>query len=160
MLRPALRSVVLTTHVTISVGWAGAVAVFVALAVAGIGGDDATVRAAGIAMDVAARFIITPLSFAAPITGLILALGTRWGLVKHYWIVFKLVLTLPSTALLTLHMQPIAKIAETALAGGPMDAVATLRQQMVADAAIALVVLIIVIVLAFVKPRGVTPFYR
>jgi hypothetical protein len=160
MLRPALRSALLTVHVALSVGWTGAVAVFLALAVAGGVGKDETVRAAAIAMDIAARFIITPLSFAAPATGLILALGTRWGVFKHYWLVFKLVLTLPSTALLTLHIGPIRQIAQRALDGGSMGAVAALRQQMAIDAALALVVLLLTTALAVIKPQGATSFHR
>lgn len=160
MLRPTLRSLLLPVHVILGVGWAGAVAVFLALAVTGVGGDDVIVRAAAIAMDVTARYVITPLSVAAPATGLLLALGTRWGVLKHYWLVFKLVLTIPSTALLTLHMGPIRQIADVAINGGPMATVAALRQQTALDASIALAVLVAVAALGVIKPRGTTPFYR
>src|SRR5215218_6585420 len=48
---PCLRKFVLTAHVTSSVGWLGAVTVFLALAVAGLTSQDAqTVRAAYLAM--------------------------------------------------------------------------------------------------------------
>ena len=53
------RKLVLTLHVTSSVGWLGAVAAFLALAVAGR--DDEMVRAAYLAMELVTGFIIVPL---------------------------------------------------------------------------------------------------
>nr|MBA2531168.1 hypothetical protein [Nocardioidaceae bacterium] len=51
-LGPRLRKLALTAHITSSVGWLGAVACFLALAVAGLTSQDArTVRAAYIAME-------------------------------------------------------------------------------------------------------------
>ena len=48
---PGLRKFALTTHVTSSVGWLGAVGAFLALAIAGVGSEDAQiVRAAYLAM--------------------------------------------------------------------------------------------------------------
>jgi len=40
---PGLRKFALTTHVTSSVGWIGAVGAFLALAVAGLGSQDAQI---------------------------------------------------------------------------------------------------------------------
>ena len=82
---PSLRKFLLTTHVTCSVGSLGAVAGFLALAIAGLAGQDAqTVRAAYIAMALIAWFVIVPLTFAALLTGLVQSLGTAWGLFRHY----------------------------------------------------------------------------
>src|SRR5260221_12529239 len=52
MMTPGLRKFALTLHVTSSVGWFGAVAGFLALAVAGVTSQDAvTVRTAYLAME-------------------------------------------------------------------------------------------------------------
>ena len=52
---PRLRKFALTAHVTCSVGWLGAVAGFLALAVAGLTSQDAQmVRAAYLAMELTA----------------------------------------------------------------------------------------------------------
>lgn len=76
---------------TCSVGALGAVAAFLALAVAGLGGNDApVVRAAYLGMDLTARFVIVPLVLASLVTGLIQALITPWGLFRHYWVLAKL----------------------------------------------------------------------
>ncbi|MDQ6901046.1 MAG: hypothetical protein M3072_16375, partial [Candidatus Dormibacteraeota bacterium] len=84
---PSLRKFALTAHVTCSVGWLGAVAGFLALAVAGLTSRDAQmVRGTYLAMDVTGWFVIVPLSFASLLTGLISSLGTPWGLFRHYWV--------------------------------------------------------------------------
>lgn len=64
-----------------SVGLLGAIASFLALAIAGVTSQNApTVRAAYLAMELTARFVIVPLAFASLLTGLIQSLGTPWGL--------------------------------------------------------------------------------
>ena len=56
-----------------------------ALAVAGLTSQNAQmVRAAYLAMELIARFVIIPLAFASLLTGLIQSLGTPWGLFRHY----------------------------------------------------------------------------
>jgi hypothetical protein len=65
IMTPRLRKFVLTAHVTSSVGWLGAVAVFLALAVIGLTSQDAeTVRAVYLVMEPAAWFVLAPLAFA------------------------------------------------------------------------------------------------
>src|SRR5258708_30257146 len=98
---PGLRRLALTTHVTSSVGWLGAVAAFLALAIAGVGSQDGQiVRAAYLAMHLITWFVIVPLSFAALFTGIVQSLGTTWGLFDHYWVVTKLMLTNLATMIL------------------------------------------------------------
>jgi hypothetical protein len=60
---PALRRFTFTTHVTSSVGWVGAVLVFLALAVIGLTSpDERTVRGAYLVMAPAAWFVLVPLA--------------------------------------------------------------------------------------------------
>lgn len=160
MLTPALRKLALTLHVSASVSWLGAVAGFLALAVAGLTSADAQrVRAAYLAMELVAAQVIVPLSLAALLTGVVQALGTPWGLLRHYWVVVKLVLTVLATLVLWVHLRPIRHVArvaaETALGGGDLRG---LRLQLVADAAAALVVLLVTTTLSVYKPRGVTRY--
>ncbi len=69
---PRLRKLTLVAHVTSSVGSLGAVAGFLALAIAGLISQDARmVRAAYLAMELTARFVIVPLVLASLLTGLI-----------------------------------------------------------------------------------------
>ena len=57
LMPPGLRKVALTAHVTSSIGWFGAVAGFLALALVGLTSQDAQlVRAAYLAMELITRF--------------------------------------------------------------------------------------------------------
>lgn len=159
-LAPAARKAVVTAHVVASVGWLGAVAAFLALAIAGLrSGQPETVRAAYLSMDLTADYVIVPLSIAALATGLLVSLGTTWGLFRHYWVLIKLLITLLSTLLLVLHLQPIGHlgsvVAETTLAAGELQG---MRVQLVASAAAALGALLVATVLSVYKPRGLTPY--
>ena len=86
MMTPALRKFVFTTHITCSLGWVGAVIVFLALAVIGLTADDElTVRGAYLVMAPAAWFALVPLAHASLLSGIALSLGTTWGRFRHYW---------------------------------------------------------------------------
>ncbi len=161
-MRPCVRKLALTAHVAASVGWLGAVATFLALAVAGLVGQDAQrVRAAYLAMEAITWSVIVPLSLASLLTGLISSLGTPWGLFRHCWVVAKLLLTMLAAAVLLLHTRPIGHVADAAAkAALSGDDLRPLRVQLVADAVAALLVLLAATALAVYKPRGLTPYGR
>jgi hypothetical protein len=159
---PRVRNLALTAHVTSSVGWFGAVAGFLALAVIGLTSQhDQTVRAAYLAMKLTAWIVIVPLSIASPLSGLVQSLGTTWGLFRHYWVLAKLLITIPATLILLPHMQPIGRLAgiatETAVAHADLR---DLRIQLVANAAAGLLVLLAATALSVYKPRGLTRYGR
>jgi hypothetical protein len=110
-----LRKFALTVHVTSSVGLLGSIAVFLALAIAGLASQDAQMmRAAYLAMELTARFVIVPLAFASLLIGLIQSLGTPWGLFRHYWVLAKLLLTVFATIVLLVQMELIGYAARLA----------------------------------------------
>ena len=160
LMGPGLRKFALTLHVITSVGWLGAVATFLVLAIAGVTSRDAvTVRAVYLAMDVASWYIIVPLSFASPVTGLVQSLGTSWGLFRQYWVLVKLLMTLPSTFLLMVHMGPIDHVAGMVAAPGFSSTdLHGMRVQLVVEAGAALLVLSTATVLSVYKPRGMTGY--
>ncbi len=158
MMTPGVRKFALTTHVTSSVGWLGAVAAFLALALAGLSSSDALmVRAAYLAMEFITWFVIVPFSIASLITGVIQGLGTQWGLFRHYWVMAKLGLTVVATVILLVHTQPIGAVAQVALQG-PLAAgdLRPLRMRLVADAVAALFALLAATTLSVFKPWGLT----
>jgi len=162
LLTPTLRKLALTAHIISSVGWLGAIGGFLALAVAGLTGRDARiVGAAYLGMELTAWFVIVPLAFASLVTGLIVSLGTHWGLFRHYWVLLKFVLTSFATILLMVHMRAISVLAgvarETRLS--TVD-VRRLQIQVVGDASAALLALIVATTLGVYKPRGMTPYGR
>ncbi|WP_211339627.1 hypothetical protein [Hymenobacter perfusus] len=155
-LAPPFRKLMLTAHITFSVGWLGAVAVFLALAVTGLTSHDPPlVRAAYLAMGLSGWFVIVPSSFAALLTGVVQALGTPWGLFKHYWVLVKLLLTVAATVLLLVHMQPISYLAEVAAkADLSSTELRGMRLRLIADAVAALVVLLAATTISVYKPWG------
>lgn len=157
---PRLRKLALTAHVAFSVGWLGAVAAFLLLAVVGLtSAEEETVRAMYLAMDLVGWRVIVPLCFAALLTGVVQALATPWGLFRHYWILLKLTATVLLTILLMLHIQPTGRLAALAAAGTVFaPALHALQLQLAVDAAGALLGLIAVLALAVYKPQGLTPY--
>lgn len=160
ILQPNLRKFVRTVHVTVTVGWLGAVACFLALAVAGLNTQDIQlISASYVAMDLITRFVIVPLSVVPLLlTGPLLSLGTPWGLFRHYWIIVKLVISFLSTAILLIHLRPIRYMARVAAAGTLSIADRGVQIQLVVAAGAGLLALIIATVLAVYKPRGMTSY--
>lgn len=157
-MRPPARKLVLTAHVTFSVGWFGAVAAFLALAIGGLVSHDAeVVRASYLAMAVIGWFVIVPLGVGSLLVGVVQSLGTEWGLLRHYWVLVKLVLTIAALALLLVHMRLVDHVSSIAAATGlSAGDLRGLRIQLVGDASGALVVLLVNTVLSIYKPRGMT----
>ncbi len=155
---PGSRKLVLALHVTSSVGWIGAVTCFLALAIAGLAGHNApTARAAHIAMGLTYWYVIVPFGLASLLSGLVASLGTEWGLVRHYWVLVKVLLTIPLTILLLVHTQPVSYLAAAAAEGASSGPdFGGLRIQLVADSGAALLALLVSTTLALYKPQGKT----
>jgi hypothetical protein len=156
---PSLRKFALTAHVTSSVGLLGAIAGFLALAIAGLTSQDAQmVRAAYLAMELTAWFVIVPLSFASLLIGIVQSLGTTWGLFRHYWVLVKLLLTVLATIVLLLQMETISRLAGLAAETTLSSADLGLQLRLVAHAGGGLLVLLVPAVLSVYKPWGMTRY--
>ncbi|MGY6709460.1 hypothetical protein [Oceaniradius stylonematis] len=159
LMSPGLRKFVLTAHVSVCVGWIGALAGFLALAVTSLVSQDAlTVRAAYVAMDTINRFVIVPAALLSLATGIVQTLGTPWGLIRHYWVLFKILIIATATFMLLLKTGPIGQMAsiaaETALAPADMRG---LRLSILGHAVGGLAVLIWAMALGMYKPKAATP---
>ena len=154
---PGLRKGALCLHITSSVGWTGAVLTFLGLSVVAITArEDATVRAMYVAMDALAWTVLVPLALASLVTGLVQSLGTVWGLVRHYWVVTKLVLTVVATFVLVLYTQTLATLAEVATETSTGDLGALRSVSPLVHVVLALGVLLGATVLSVFKPKGLT----
>lgn len=160
IMNPNLRRFVRAAHITVTVGWLGAVASFLVLAVTGLTSTDTQlVRAAYLAMNLLTRYLILPLSLVPLfVTGPLLSLGTPWGLFRHYWIVVKLVINILSTLILLVHLQPIDYLAQVAAERALSSADRGVQIQLVVAAAAGLLALLVETALAVYKPRGLTPY--
>ena len=152
---PRLRKVVLTAHVTTSIGWLGAVIAYLALDLTAVYSDDIpTVRAAYLGMELIIWYAIVPLAFASVLVGVVNALGTPWGLFRHYWVLIKLLLTIFATLILMQEAQVVSGLGDTAAStSDPRRLPGTLLHSVGG-----LLVLLIIAVLAVFKPRGVTRY--
>jgi hypothetical protein len=105
----------------------------------------------------AAWFVLVPLAHASLLSGVALSLGTPWGLIRHYWVTLKLVITFFSTAILLIYMGTFRQMA--GLAADPVVELGLVRNPSpVLHASLALVLLIVATVLAIYKPFGLTPY--
>ncbi|MCC6174406.1 MAG: DUF2269 domain-containing protein [Chloroflexi bacterium] len=153
---PALRKLALTVHLLSSVGWIGAVIAYLALGISAMTSLEVDkVRSAWIAMELTGWFVLVPLALAALSTGLVMAIGTSWGLLRHYWVVISLALTVLSTVILLLHMPTVSALAEAARMADS-NHLGTLGGDLF-HAGGGLLVLLVVMVLNVYKPRGLTP---
>ena len=157
LMPPALRRAALAVHVIAAVGWVGAAAAYLALGVVAVFSDQPqTVRAAWIGMEVTGWLVIVPLGCLAYLTGLLMSLGTTWGLIRHYWVLFALVLTTLALTVLILHMPTVSATAQTARVSE--DATVLQLGGDIVHPGLGLLVLVVVAVLNLYKPRGRTRY--
>lgn len=105
-LKRARRSL-LVAHVSISVSWLGLTIGLLTLGITAFAtGDPATAQAATRAMQIFGDWLVVPVALAALLSGLVLSLGTPWGLARHRWVWTKFWLTLVATGLSVFSLRP------------------------------------------------------
>ena len=158
MMTAGFRRLTFTTHVASSVGWVGAVIVFLALAGIGLtSSDEPTVRGAYLVMAPAAWFVLVPLAHASLISGVALSLGTAWGLVRYYWVALKLLITVFATVILLIYMGTFRQMA--GVAADPVVGLEVVRNASpLVHASLALSLLLAATMLGIYKPLGMTPY--
>ncbi|MEU1124110.1 DUF2269 domain-containing protein [Streptomyces sp. NPDC005899] len=106
-LKRSTRRSVLVAHVAVSVSWLGLTVGLLALGLTALLAQDATAaQAATRAMKVFADWLIVPVALLSLVSGLVLALGTPWGLARHRWVWTKFWLTSIATALSVFSLRP------------------------------------------------------
>jgi hypothetical protein len=154
---PRVRKFALAVHLTFSVGWIGAVLAYLALGVAATSNQDRQmVQGAWMAMELTGWYVIVPLALASLLTGVVMALGTKWGLFRHYWVLFALVLTTVATAVLLFHMPTVSGMADAArdATGASIEGLGGA----LFHAGVGIVVLLAIQVLNVYKPAGMTRY--
>ncbi|WP_454860946.1 DUF2269 domain-containing protein [Promicromonospora soli] len=119
------------------------------------GADEQTVRAAHLMMEPVLRYALVPLAAVALVTGTVQALGTPWGLLRHYWVTISLVLTTFAFVILVLHLPAVEAMA--AIAANSTSDVDQLGGDLF-HAVGGLVVLLVPLALNIYKPRGMTRY--
>lgn len=106
-MRPVLRKGVLVLHILSAGAWVGIDVVVGALVLVGMLSEDPAT--AGLAYQALGTFVVGPMLASALLclgTGLLLGLGTKWGLARYWWVLVKLVLTLVLTVLVVVALSP------------------------------------------------------
>ncbi|MFJ6026951.1 DUF2269 domain-containing protein [Pseudarthrobacter sp. NPDC092424] len=149
-----LRKGLLVLHISVSAGWIGAVLAFLAVAAGARQGATAdAAQAAEAALELIGWTVLVPLSLASLTTGILQSLVTPWGLLRHYWVLAKLLITVVATAVLLVFMQSFGH-------GGPETGGglhgSTQESSSILHASGALVLLVLAVLLSAYKPRGLT----
>jgi hypothetical protein len=159
---PRLRKLALTAHVTSSVGWLGTVAGFQALAIAAVTSrEPETVRGFYLAMELTGWYVIVPFCLASLGTGLVMSLGTPWGLFRHYWVLVKFLISVVSALILFGFTQTLGSLGD--LAANPALSIGELRnlkQSPALHSGGGLLALLATTILAVYKPWGMTRYGR
>ncbi|MBC9714181.1 DUF2269 domain-containing protein [Streptomyces sp. TRM66268-LWL] len=151
--RPARRAT-LVVHVAAAAGWLGLTLGLLALATAAITTDSAaTTEAAVRSMKIFADWLVLPLALLTLLSGLLLSLGTPWGLARHRWVYTKFWLTLATTVASTFALRPgVTHTAEVVAAGGAVPNTTDL----IMGPIVSLSAYLFMTVISVLKPWGLT----
>ena len=163
---PALYKLLLTAHIMVSVGWLGIVVAKLVLGLVAITSSSTDIAAAlYVSMGVVNR-AFPPVAIATIVSGVLLALGTKWGLLQHYWVVTKLLLTVGVIVTAVqlsdrFVQQSIAPLSGQALAESPIVSLAEMPSTpLIALSGAHVFMLGLATVLSVYKPWGKTWFAR
>lgn len=132
---------------------------FLALALAVVLTDDAEVMRAGLsAMNALTVYALVPMALFALVMAISQSLVSPWGLFRHWWVVVKLLVTLPAVLVLLQYTSTMASITKMAAGEPSAAALRSLAMSPVLHAGVALLVLLLATTLSVYKPRGLTPY--
>jgi len=153
-------------HLIIGIGWMGVDIALLVLLVTARTTDDAVRVASGFnAIRMIVPIAVPPLSLGVLATGLILGVGTRWGLIRYWWVLVKLLLSLIMTILVFVSLVPaVNRIAVLATTTTSADAVratlGALPTQLMFPPIVSFLMLGVAAVLSIFKPWNHTPWQR
>lgn len=157
ILGPQQRRALLAVHLATSIGWVGAAVAYIAVAVrVARTRDPDVVRAGWLAMEVVGWWAVVPLALGAWSTGVAIALLSRWGLIRHYWVSISLFGTTVLVAVLVMHMPDVSRRADVAARASTVE-LAAVGSDLV-HSVIGLLILLGVLALNVYKPRGLTKY--
>jgi hypothetical protein len=106
-LSPRTRKSVLLVHIASAGAWLGVDVVMAVLVFTALGTDDDRTKALAFrALELVAVGPLLALGLLSLLTGVLLGLGSRYGLVRYWWVAIKLVLNLLLTGLVLVALAP------------------------------------------------------
>jgi hypothetical protein len=143
-MKPKARKTWLLLHVITSVGWLGVTIGMLVLALAAFDAPQLYQ-----AMELLGDLVVLPLALSALVTGVVVSVGTKWGLVKHRWVLVKFVLTVVAVVATTFSLRSGLHEAADGVVG-------TAGGDVLAAACVSLVLYTFNTVLSVFKPWGRT----
>ena len=154
-LSPRARKVVLITHIAAAGSWLG---LDLALGVLVLTAFTAEAQQAAVAAASIASLATWPLIIIGLLTlasGVMLGLGSKFGLVRYWWVLVKLALNLVLVTLVVLVLAPgTGALAASALAALETGASLELRSTLVFPPIVSSTAVIVAMTLAVIKPWG------
>ena len=154
------RKSMVVVHVVVSVSWLALMLCLLTLATTALATNNAdTLRTAYRAMGMLGDVLIIPLSLLTLASGVVLALGTSWGLFRYYWVSTKFWLTLAATVASIFALTARLHDAVDAVARHPVGSISAMdlgfiRYNMVIVPAVALLLYLANVILSVFKPWG------
>jgi hypothetical protein len=154
----------LSLHIVTAVGALATDAILLSLAATGrLSRDADLIRAVYLVMDLLLSAVLLPFALTALVTGILLGLGSHWGVVRYYWVLTKLVLTLAAATAAVLLLRPAlnesaATVLAVPLADLPATGIGPAAIRVMAGPTIGVLMMTAAVVLAVSKPWGRTRF--
>jgi hypothetical protein len=151
------RRIWLIGHVASSVGWLGLTLGVLTFGIVGrLSHDRDTARAAYLAMRIFADWLLIPVSLLSLATGTVLGLGTRWGLLRHWWVAVKFWLTLAAATASIFALRMFIHRAAAEIGAGATHPAGDLSHVLIIGPSVALTIYLFTTVLSVLKPWGLT----
>ncbi|GAB2858814.1 hypothetical protein GCM10027176_71660 [Actinoallomurus bryophytorum] len=157
---PRIRKTIVTLHVIFAVGWLGTDFSMLGLGITGFSSSSLeTMRESYLSMERIGAYVVIPVALCAVLTGLLLGLGTRWGLLRYHWVTVKLVVGLLALTLAVLPLQIQLHTAATAVQEpGATSDIGFVQYTLIIAPAVALALYSSNVVLSIFKPWGMSAY--
>lgn len=163
ILSPFWRKRFLILHLVSTMLWLGAAASYIPIAIYVLTHTEADMIRSGIQiMTLVVNGIVVPVAIIALLTGIVLSLGTRWGLSRHYWVFIKLLLTVFAVSMLLSYALDLNSVSGIAAQATLSSAdLALLQDPSHLSHPIGSVIIVLTATfLSVYKPKGMTKFGR
>jgi hypothetical protein len=157
-LRGSTRKWTLLTHLVSSIGWLGADVVFLILSITGLTSDDpALVAACYRAIHQFAVWLLLSWGLVSLGSGVLLGLGSKYGLLRYWWVAVKLVISVVLTTLVLVLLRPVTDQAAARsehIDGTLMDRLGMLSTNLMFPPGVSITALLLATYLGIFKPWG------
>lgn len=163
-LSQAWRKTLLVLHMVSGVGWMGLDVALLVLAVTALRTPEAEVVYSSYrAIAIAFPGPVLLLSSSMVLTGLLLGWGTHWGLLRSWWVLIKLALSVIMLALVNFSLAPmltgIPGMLSSELSAGELRAsLGGLPTTLLFPPVVSFLMLATAVILSVFKPWGLTPW--